>query len=60
MEPTESAAAGSRLRLRRMAGARHVGRWLGQRGGGAPHPAPAARGSARPSAGRDSAPPSTA
>ncbi|MGC9498785.1 putative bifunctional diguanylate cyclase/phosphodiesterase [Streptomyces sp. WG7] len=61
MEPTESAAAGSRLSLRRMVGARHVGRWLGQRGGGAPHPAPAARGSAPPpTAGRGSAPPSTA
>ncbi|MET9192601.1 bifunctional diguanylate cyclase/phosphodiesterase [Streptomyces olivaceus] len=44
MEPTESAAAGSRLRLRRMVGARHVSRWLGQREGGAAHPAADARG----------------
>lgn len=36
MEPTESAAAGSRLRLRRMADAWHVSRWLGQRDGGVP------------------------
>ncbi|MBQ1096502.1 bifunctional diguanylate cyclase/phosphodiesterase [Streptomyces sp. b94] len=48
MEPTESAAAGSRLRLRRMVGAWHVSRWLGQRGAGAPHPSAAARGSAPP------------
>jgi diguanylate cyclase (GGDEF)-like protein len=54
MEPTESAAAGSRLRLRRMMGAGHVNRWLGQRGGGAPHPAAGARGSAPPGTGHAS------
>ncbi|ANB08707.1 phosphodiesterase [Streptomyces ambofaciens] len=51
MEPTESAAAGSRLRVRHMVGAWYVSRWLGQRGGDAPHPAADARGSA-PSAAR--------
>ncbi|MEU3734287.1 bifunctional diguanylate cyclase/phosphodiesterase [Streptomyces sp. NPDC033538] len=59
MEPTESAAAGSRLRLRRMVGAWHVSRWLGQRGGGAPHPAAASRGSGPPAAVRGSASPAT-
>ncbi|MFD4346073.1 cyclic Di-GMP phosphodiesterase RmdB [Streptomyces coelicoflavus] len=38
MEPTESAAAGSRLRLRRMVGAWHVSRRHGQREGGVPRP----------------------
>ncbi|MFD9026218.1 putative bifunctional diguanylate cyclase/phosphodiesterase [Streptomyces parvulus] len=44
MEPTESAAAGSRLRLRRMADAWHAGRWAGGRVGGTPYPAAGARG----------------
>ncbi|PAM97224.1 hypothetical protein CJI59_35760 [Streptomyces sp. Alain-F2R5] len=57
MEPTESAAAGSRLRLRRMVDAWHVSRWLGQRGGGAPRPAVGARASAPPTTGHGSAPP---
>ncbi|MGV9593981.1 cyclic Di-GMP phosphodiesterase RmdB [Streptomyces tendae] len=43
MEPTESAAAGSRLSLRRMVDAWHVSRRLGQRDGGAPHPAAGTR-----------------
>ncbi|KFG73554.1 putative bifunctional diguanylate cyclase/phosphodiesterase [Streptomyces mutabilis] len=55
MEPTESAAAGSRLR--RMVGAGHVSRWLGQRGGGAPRPAVGARASAPPTTGHGAAPP---
>ncbi|WMC88705.1 putative bifunctional diguanylate cyclase/phosphodiesterase [Streptomyces rochei] len=59
MEPTESAAAGSRLRLRRMAGAWHASRWFGRRGGGAPSPAADARGCAPPATARASAPPST-
>ncbi|WP_199578971.1 bifunctional diguanylate cyclase/phosphodiesterase [Streptomyces sp. CRB46] len=59
MEPTESAAAGSRLRLRRMAGAWHASRWFGRRGGGAPSPAADARGCAPPATARASAPPPT-
>ncbi|MGY4275852.1 EAL domain-containing protein [Streptomyces sp. M18.1] len=59
MEPTESAAAGSRLRLRRMAGAWHASRWFGRRDGGAPSPAADARGCAPPATARASAPPPT-
>ncbi|MGY1432062.1 EAL domain-containing protein [Streptomyces sp. MN12] len=59
MEPTESAAAGSRLRLRRMAGAWHASRWFGRRGGGAPSPAADAHGCAPPATARASAPPPT-
>ncbi|MFG3247273.1 putative bifunctional diguanylate cyclase/phosphodiesterase [Streptomyces sp. NPDC048187] len=43
MEPTESAAAGSRLSLRRRVGAWHVSLRPGQRAGGAPHPAAGTR-----------------
>ncbi|MFC9061755.1 GGDEF-domain containing protein, partial [Streptomyces sp. NPDC057074] len=52
MEPTESAAAGSRLRLRRMTDAWHAGRWAGLRAGGAPYPAASARGSVPPGPGQ--------
>ncbi|MGI5392628.1 putative bifunctional diguanylate cyclase/phosphodiesterase [Streptomyces sp. CA-251251] len=55
MEPTESAAAGSRLRVRHRVGAWRVSRWLGQHGGGAPHPAADARNSAPPAAHHPSA-----
>ncbi|WP_329472289.1 bifunctional diguanylate cyclase/phosphodiesterase [Streptomyces sp. NBC_01723] len=48
MEPTESAAAGSRLRLRRMTDAWHAGRWVGLRAGGALYPAASVRGSVPP------------
>ncbi|MGV9290494.1 putative bifunctional diguanylate cyclase/phosphodiesterase [Streptomyces sp. NPDC003719] len=51
MEPTESAAAGSRPRPRHLAGAWPLSRWLGQRGGGARHPAADAPGTAPPAAG---------
>ncbi|MHC8418719.1 putative bifunctional diguanylate cyclase/phosphodiesterase [Streptomyces sp. NB004] len=51
MEPTESAAAGSRLRLRRMADAWHAGRWAGGRVGGTPYPAAGARGPVPPAPG---------
>ncbi|MET9776379.1 bifunctional diguanylate cyclase/phosphodiesterase [Streptomyces sp. NPDC006367] len=48
MEPTESAAAGSRLRPRHLVATWHVSRWLGRRDGGARHPAANAPGTAPP------------
>ncbi|MBD0421043.1 bifunctional diguanylate cyclase/phosphodiesterase [Streptomyces sp. TRM S81-3] len=54
MEPTESAAAGSRLRLRRLVGAWHESRRPVRRGGGARRTAAVGRGSAPPAADRAS------
>ncbi|MET8572152.1 bifunctional diguanylate cyclase/phosphodiesterase [Streptomyces sp. NPDC004783] len=56
MEPTESAAAGSRLRPRHLVATWHVSRWLGQRGGGVRHPAADAPGTAPPGSRRVPAP----
>ncbi|MEU1052710.1 bifunctional diguanylate cyclase/phosphodiesterase [Streptomyces sp. NPDC005876] len=59
MEPTESAAAGSRLRMRRLVDAMRESRWTGEPSEGvgdqgsvtAPHGTPTGRGADRPAAG---------